>query len=157
MKKFLVVVGLMVSQLGMATSLVPSILEYRQTPASAESKVALKSLTVYANGSAVAAVKTEQGSKIVSVQQLDVDAIDEIYEQIKDARFGKVTKQFPGVACFMASPYLHNYTAERGRIIIYKGHPCNGPLTVNTSRAARELHQTMSELISKAFKAPADL
>jgi len=160
MKKFLMAFSIvLLSAQAMATSPMSPrhLLQYRQVPASTATipnKLNLKTLTVYENGVVVASVHTQAGTKVVATSKLNNHKLDRIIELVKDADGGQVKKVFPGVACFVASPFIHNYTAKNGQVLLYRGHVCNGPLLVNQTKAAAKLQTILNELTQKAFKQP---
>ncbi len=152
MKRFFVVLAsLFVAQQSMATLPIPSLVEYKQVPAFEGVQVPFKSLNIYVNGTVVASVKTEKGSKVVGVKQLTSYEMDEVFENVKDAKNGIVKSVMPGIACFRANEYLHSYKISRGKVL-YFGHPCNGPLSINQSEAAMELRLVLNQLVQEMFK-----
>ena len=152
MKKFIFAfVGLVLVTQAQATSLVPSVLEHKQVPAFGPTNLPLRTLKVFANGSVVGKRIIGEGLEIVFSTQLDTDKLDRVIELAKDAENGEIKSVRPGIMCFVASAYEYEITANRGGTILYMGHPCNGPLTVNQSDAALELRRILDELALEAF------
>ena len=154
-KLFLSFAALFVSLSAFATSPVGSILECRQTDAGVRagtSMLKLQRLNVYLNGRVVAEIEQGDSIRYVGTITLNTHQMDEILELAKVAHDGKVRKVAPGVACFVASPYLHNYTSENKTVTLYKGHQCNGPLLVNDSKATKRLLTIVNNLRAQLFR-----
>ncbi len=134
-----------------------SILEYRQIPVAGESDLKLQQVIVYTTGEAVASIthgKCAGDSKcmtVVKTTHFDAYEMDEIFQLAEAVRKGKVEIENPEIYCFVASPYIHSYTAERGRTTLYKGHVCNGPIQIQKGRAAIRLRSILQKLIREAF------
>ena len=153
--RILTLVAMVVGGAAIARTPIPSVLEYTDVPTGHGMKVTdFRSVRVYVNGSVVASVRNAGGSRIVKVSQLDSEKMDGIFELIKAARDGEVLTVIPGVKCIIASPILHTYTAEMGRVTLYHGHPCNGRLLVNQAPEAGSLRRILDSLVSEAFDRP---
>jgi hypothetical protein len=158
MKKFLLLLtALLITERSMATPPPKSLVEYEQIAASkkiGDSQYPLQSLSVFLNGTVVAKITKAHSSTIVTTLQLDTTKMDQIIELAKEARDGEVKRVNPGIACFRANEYLHQYTLANKHVMLFRGHECNGTLLVNQSPAAKKLLVIVDQLRAKAFKTP---
>jgi len=145
--KLFALVALLTSFTAFATSPAPSILKYEQIPTyTGIKKAQFQSMDVYANGVVVASVRIGNKSKIVKVMNLSKSKMYDLNDMIRGAARGKLVTIPSPARCFAPASFIHHYTANRGRTILYRGHICAGNLLVNQSADARQLVVEIDEL-----------